>query len=79
MQRHVAQFAVVRYAVAVSCVTATVILALWLRPIVLAAGQLLLLAVVITGWVSGPRPAMVAWALATLAFAYYFTLPFESL
>ena len=37
MQRHVAQFAVVRYGVAAICVTATVILALWLRPVVLAA------------------------------------------
>ena len=35
MQRHVAQSAVVRYGVAVVCVTATVILALGLRPIVL--------------------------------------------
>src|SRR5438445_214015 len=34
MQRHVAQFAVVRYGIAVLCVTATVILALWLRPLV---------------------------------------------
>jgi len=79
MQRHVAQFAVVRYGVAVSCVTATVILALWLRPMVLAAAQLLLLAVLITGWVSGLRPALVAWVLATLAFAYYVTPPFDSL
>src|SRR5713101_1421686 len=79
MQRHVARFAVVRYGIAVSCVAATVIVALWLRPIVLAAGQLLLVAVLITGWVSGLRPALVAWVLATLAFAYYFTPPFDSL
>jgi len=79
MQRHVARFAVVRYGVAVLCVTATVILALWLRPVVLAAAQLLLVAVLITGWVSGLRPALVAWVLATLAFAYYFTPPFDSL
>ncbi len=79
MQRHVAQFAVVRYGIAVLCVTATVILALWLRPLVLAAAQLLFVAVLITGWVAGLRPALVAWVLATLAFAYYFTPPFDSL
>ena len=70
MQRHVARYAVVRYGVAVVCVTATVILAVWLRPIALASAPLLLVAVLITGWVSGLRPALVAWALATLAFAY---------
>jgi K+-sensing histidine kinase KdpD len=79
MQRHVARYAVVRYGVAVVCVTATVILALWLRPIALASAQLLLVAVLITGWVSGLRPALVAWALATPAFAYVFTPPFDSL
>jgi len=41
--------------------------------------SLLLVAVLITGWVSGLRPALVAWVLATLAFAYYFTPPFDSL
>src|SRR5206468_7153539 len=79
MQRHVARFAVVRYGVAVSCVTVAVILALWLRPVVLAGAQLLLVAVLITGWVAGLRPALAAWILATLAFAYYFTPPFDSL
>ena len=79
MQRHVAQFAVVRYGVAVVCVTATVLVALWLRPMVLAAAQLLFVAVLITGWVAGLRPALVAWVLSTLAFAYYFTPPFDSL
>jgi PAS domain S-box-containing protein len=54
-------------------------LALWLRPIVLAAAQLLLVAVLITGWVSGLRPALVASVLAILAFAYYFTPPFDSM
>ena len=42
MQRHVAKFALVRYGVAVLSVTITVVLALWLRPIVLVAAQLLL-------------------------------------
>jgi len=79
MQRHVARFAVVRYGAAVFCVTAVVVLALWLRPVVLAAAQLLLVAVLITGWVSGLRPALVAWGLATLSFYYYFTPPFDSL
>jgi PAS domain S-box-containing protein len=79
MQRHVAQFALVRYAIAVLCVTATVIVALWLRPLVLAAAQLLFVAVLMTGWVAGLRPALVAWGLATMAFAYFFTPPFDSL
>ena len=79
MQRYIAQLAVVRYAVAVLCVTAAVILALWLRPVVLGGAQLLLVAILITGWVSGLRPALVAWVLATLAFDYYFTPPFDSL
>lgn len=73
MQRSIAQLAVVRYAVAVLCVTAAVILALWLRPVVLGGAQLLLVAILITGWVSGLRPALVAWGLAMLAFDYYFT------
>src|SRR5438128_110295 len=45
----------------------------------LAAAQLLLLAVLITGWVSGLRPALIAWGLATLALKYYFTPPLDSL
>jgi PAS domain S-box-containing protein len=79
MQRHVAGFLVVRYGVAVVCVTIAAIVALWLRPVVLAGAQLLHLAVLVTGWVSGLGPALVAWALATLAFDYYFTAPFDSL
>jgi PAS domain S-box-containing protein len=78
MPRQVAQSAVVRYGIAVACVAATVILALWLRPIVLAAAQLMLVAILMTGWVSGLRPALVAWVLSTLAFAYWFTPPFDS-
>jgi len=77
-RRHVAQSAVVRYAVAVVAVAVMVVLGLWLRPIVLAAGQLLLLAVLVTGWLGGLRPALLAWGLATVAFAYYFTLPLDS-
>jgi len=79
MQRSFAQLAVVRYGVAASCVTAAVILALWLRPVVLGGAQLLLVAILITGWLSGLRPALVAWVLATLVFDYSFTPPFDSL
>ena len=75
MQRHVARSAIVRYGIAVLCVTVAVILALWLRPVTLVGGQLSLVAILITGWVCGLRPALVAWVLATLAFAYYFTSP----
>jgi PAS domain S-box-containing protein len=79
MQRYIARFAVVRYGVAVLSVAVTVLLALWLRPVVLAAAQLLLVAVLVTGWVTGLAPALVACALSSLAFAYYFTPPFDSL
>jgi PAS domain S-box-containing protein len=79
MQRHIAQSAVARYGVAVASVTLAVVPALWLRPVRLAGAQLLLLAVLITGWVSGLRPALVAWGLAMLAFKYYFTPPLGSL
>ena len=78
MQRHVARSAIVRYGIAVLCVTVAVILALWLRPVTLVGGQLSLVAILITGWVCGLRPALVAWVLATLAFAYYFTPPIYS-
>ena len=79
MLRHMAQSAVARYSVAVASVTLAVVPALWLRPFALTGAQLLLLAVLITGWVSGLRPALVAWGLAILAFKYYFTPPLESL
>jgi len=79
MQRHVARSAIVRYGIAVHCVTVAVILALWLRPVTLVGGQLSLVAILITGWVCGLRPALVAWGLATLAFAYFFTSPLDSL
>ena len=80
MQHYVARSVVTRYAGAIVCVTATVGFALWHRPVVLAsAGQLSRVANLITGWVCGLRPALVAWGLATLAFAYFFTSPLDSL
>ena len=79
MQRHIAQSAVARYGVAVVSVALAVVPALWLRPLALAGAQFLLVAVLITGWVSGLRPALVAWGLATLTFKYYFTPPLDSL
>src|SRR5438128_8025886 len=80
MQRYVARSVVTRYAGAIVYVTATVGFALWQRPVVLAsAGQLSLVANLITGWVCGLRPALVAWGLATLNFAYFSTSPLDSL
>jgi len=67
-----------RCGVAVLCVAVTVGFALWLRPAVMAAGQLSLVAIVIAGWVCGLRPALLAWGLATLAFTYFFTPPVDS-
>jgi K+-sensing histidine kinase KdpD len=78
MQRHVARSAVVRYGVAVVSVSIAVVLALSLRPLTLAGAELLLLAALVTGWVGGLRPALVAWVLATLAFKYCFTSPLNS-
>ena len=79
MRRHVAQIALARYGLAVLAVAATVAFALWLRPFALVAGQLLLVAILTVGWIYGLPPALVAWGLATLAFAYDFTLPLDSL
>src|SRR5262245_53569177 len=79
MQRHVARYALVRYAIAVLSVAVTAGLGLWLRPVALAGGQLLHFGVLLTGWVCGLRPALLAWLLATLAFDYFFTAPFGSL
>src|SRR5947209_18217057 len=80
MQRYVARSVVTRYAGAIVYVTATVGFALWQRPVVLAsAGGLSLVANLITGGVCGLRPALVAWGLATLAFAYFVTSPLDSL
>src|SRR5216683_3808276 len=79
MRRHVAQIALARYGLAVLAVAATVAFALWLRPVALVAGQLSLVAVLTVGWICGLAPALVAWGLATLAFAYYFTPPLDSL
>jgi PAS domain S-box-containing protein len=79
MQRHIAQSAVVRYSVAVLCVASTVMFGVWLRPLALSADQLSLVAISIAGWVCGLGPALIAWGLATLAFAYYFTPPLDSL
>jgi PAS domain S-box-containing protein len=79
MRRHVAQIALARYGSAVLAVAATVAFALWLRPVALVAGQLSLVAILTVGWICGLPPALVAWGLASLAFAYDFTLPFDSL
>jgi len=79
MRRHVAQTALAPYGLAVLAVAATVAFALWLRPVALVAGQLSLVAILTVGWICGLPPALVAWGLATLAFAYYFTLPLDSL
>jgi hypothetical protein len=79
MRRHVAQIALARYGLAVLAVAATVAFALWLRPVTLVAGQLSLVAILTVGWICGLPPALVAWGLATLAFAYYFTPPLDSL
>jgi K+-sensing histidine kinase KdpD len=79
MQRHVAASGPVRYGIAVLFVTGASALALLIRPVTLAAGQLSLVAILLTGWICGLRPALVAWALTTVAFVYFFTSPFDSL
>src|SRR5438552_18066815 len=79
MCRAVAQIALARYGLAVLAVAATVAFALWLRPVALVAAQLSLVAILTVGWICGLPPALVAWGLATLAVAYYFTPPLHSL
>ena len=58
MRRHLAQFEVLGYGLAISSVAACVGL--------------------ITGWLCGLRPALVACGLATLALAYLFSRLFDS-
>jgi PAS domain S-box-containing protein len=79
MQRYIPRSPFGRYGFAVASVAVATALALWLRPIAPEGRHLLLLAVLVTGWVCGLRPALVAWGLATLAFEYDFTRPFDSL
>lgn len=69
---------IVRYAAAISCVAAGLLVAAWTEP-VLHATTLLLAAVVIAAWFGGMGPGLVASALATLAVDYYFTPPFHTL
>jgi len=79
MQRYVGRSAMARYTVAVVLVMAAVLLALAIRGVVLGAAQLLLVAILITGWLSGLRAATLAWVLSMMAFHYFFTPPFDSL
>jgi hypothetical protein len=79
MRRHVAQITLARYGLAVLALAATLAFALWLRPVALAAGQLSLTAILTVGWICRLPPALVAWGLATLAFADDFTPPLDSL
>jgi C4-dicarboxylate-specific signal transduction histidine kinase len=67
MRRHVARSPLSRYGAAILCVTATVGFALWLGPAVMAAGQLSLVAIVITGWVCGLRPALLGLFMAAMS------------
>jgi len=76
MQPYLARSVVARYGVAVASVIIALLLALQLRPLALAAAQLLLVSVLIAGWVGGLRPALVAWGLALVAFEYNFTSAF---
>ena len=79
MRRHAAQITLARYGLAVLAVASRVAFALWRRPVALVAGPLWLVPIVAVGWICGLPPAPVAWGLATLAFAYDFTPPLDSL
>jgi len=46
--------------------------------VVVVAARLSLVAILLAGWGCGLWPALVAWGLATLSFAYFFTPPFDS-
>jgi len=70
--------ALARYGLGVVSVAVAMVVALSFRPVTIAGGQLLLVAVLVTGWVGGLGPALVAWVLAFVVFAYHFTAPFDS-
>jgi signal transduction histidine kinase len=67
-----------RYAIAVLCVVAGVIVAELVHPVV-DATVFLLTAVLISAWFSGLAPTLLASLLATLALDYFFTEPLHTL
>lgn len=66
-----ASSAVLRYGLAVSSVAAALIVALLLRPDALVT-PIFFLAIILTAWIGGFGPGLVAALLATLAIAYFF-------
>lgn len=80
--RPLSQPFVLRYGVAISAVTASIILTLWMRsqlgqgstPIV----AVFLCAIIFSAWFSGLKPGLVALALSVLGVEYFFLTPFNS-
>jgi PAS domain S-box-containing protein len=72
------RLAVVRHAGAVLAVGVTVLLGVWLDPLV-DATVLLLMGVLVAAWFGGRWPALLAAVLAALALDYFFTPPLYTL
>lgn len=70
--------AVLRYGLAVSSIAVALILTLLLHPDALQS-PIFLLAIILSAWIGGIGPGLVAAALATLAIAYFFLPPIYSL
>src|SRR5258705_13060290 len=70
--------AALRYGLAVLSVAAALILVFLLRPNGLLA-PIFFLAIIVTAWIGGFGPGLVAAVLATLALAYFFLTPVYSL
>src|SRR5690242_10746497 len=73
--------AIISYAVAAFSVAAVIAIAQWIELVFQSAPQvsLLLCAVMFSAWVGGVGPGVLAIALSTLAFDYYFLPPLDSL
>jgi len=67
-----------RYGVALSSVAAALIVTLLVRPDALVA-PVFFLAIIVTAWIGGFGPGLVAAVLATLVIAYFFLPPTFSL
>lgn len=70
--------AVLRYGLAVSSIAVALILTLLLHPDALQS-PIFLLAIILSAWIGGIGPGLVAAGLATLAIAYFFLPPIYSL
>jgi PAS domain S-box-containing protein len=81
LQLRIAQSPALRYGLAVASVTIAILIGLFLEQHEFHRGAipLFLFAVALSAWYGGAGPAMLATALSTLSFDYYFAPPVHSL